>query len=170
MYDKQKYSVRWRNRQSLQEPPERAAVTAWLAACCFTVHSGVEGVKAEACVSPRWMPGISYAWLGEGEQKVGREKDVELQACVPPKPATFLHPESPEMGAGVGQSISRPQPSLKAVWWENLPRSTEVRVRAVQHMRQGWLKQRERWNDMQLCAGIRCWYEAQNLSLTFRMN
>lgn len=43
---------------------------------------------------------------------------MELQARLLPKPATFLHPESQEMGAGAGQSISRPQPSLKAVWWE----------------------------------------------------
>lgn len=35
------------------EPQEGAAVAVWLAACCFTVHSGVEGVRAEACISPR---------------------------------------------------------------------------------------------------------------------
>lgn len=73
-------------------------------------------------------------------QEVGREKDVELQACLLPKPATFLHPESQEMGGGVGQSISRPQPSLRAIWWENRPRSNEVRAQAVKHMESGLIR------------------------------
>lgn len=73
---------------------------------------------------------------------VGREKGVELQACPLPKPATFLHPESQEMRGGrgaCGVSISRPQPSLRAIWWEkkHLQECSGVRARAGEHMESG---------------------------------
>lgn len=48
---------------------EKVAVSMRLLACCYTLHWTVwGGVRAAACISPRWMPEISRAWLGEGEQ------------------------------------------------------------------------------------------------------
>lgn len=105
--------------------------------CYFILHNGVEGVRAEALSSPREMPGISGAWLGEGEQRSAEgweeeeygERSSFSKACHIPPPGVPRDGGGGE--GGVGQSISRPQLSLRAIWWENLQASDEVRAKAV---------------------------------------
>lgn len=43
-------------------------------------------------------------------------------------------------GGVQGQSISRPQPSFTAVWWENLEVNSEVSPRSVEHMALGLIR------------------------------
>lgn len=41
---------------------EKVAVSMRLLACCYTLHCAAwGGVRAAACISPRWMPEISCA-------------------------------------------------------------------------------------------------------------
>lgn len=74
-------------------------------------------------------------------RRLGREKDVELQACLLTQPATFLHPESQEMwGVVWGRAFPDRSRHSEQYGGKNRPRSTEVRARAAQRMESGLIR------------------------------
>lgn len=79
---------------------------------------------------------------GTGEPGVGEGGGYAAPGWAPSTGLPDSSTQSPgRQREGVqGRSISRPQPSFTATWWENLQASSEVSPQSVEHMALGLIR------------------------------